>query len=102
MHDMLWHTRIDLAGQLDEARVLTKFTRFPSEIKRIDRNAMPAKPGAGIKRHESERFCLGGVNDLPNIDSHRVVNDFQLINERDVHASKNVLQQFGSLGRAAR
>ena len=63
---------------------------------------MPPKPGAGVKRHKSERFCLGGVNDLPNIDSHRAVNDFQLINERDVHAPENVLEQLGRLGRAAR
>src|SRR5437667_9635495 len=102
MHNLFWHTRVNLAGQLDEELVLPELTRFTREIKRIDRNAMPAKPGAGIKRHESERFCLGSVNDLPNIDSHRVVHDLQLINERDVHAAKDVLEQLGRLGRAAR
>src|SRR6266480_100519 len=40
------HRVVDLAGKLDETGRQVKFARFPGEIKRIDRNAMPAKSGS--------------------------------------------------------
>ena len=49
MHDVLRHRRIDLAGQLDEPRVLPELARFPSEIKRVDRDAVSAETRARDK-----------------------------------------------------
>ena len=40
------HRRIDLAGKLDKARRDAELARFPSQIKRVDRNAMAAKARA--------------------------------------------------------
>src|SRR5437667_5360734 len=78
-HNMLGHARIDLAGQLNETRMLTIFASLPCEIKWIDGDAMPAKPRAGIKRHETKWLRLGGFDDLPHVNSHGAVHEFQLI-----------------------
>src|SRR5947208_7907125 len=74
-HNMLGHARIDLAGQLNETRMLTIFASLPCEIKWIDGDAMPAKPRAGIKRHETKWLRLGGFDDLPDVNSHGAVQD---------------------------
>ena len=100
--NMLGHARIDLAGQLNETRMLTIFASLPGEIKWIDGDAMPAKPRAGIKRHETKWLRLGGFDDLPDVNSHGAVHDFQLINQRDIYAAENVLQKLARLSHATR
>ena len=47
MHDVFGHGGVDLAGQLDEARVFTVLARLPGQIERVDRNAVAAQPGPG-------------------------------------------------------
>ena len=62
---------------------------------------MRAEAGTRIKRHEAERLALGRLDDLRDIHAHRFADDLELIAERDVHGSKNVLGElhgFGGLG----
>ena len=42
--------------------------RFPGEIERIDRDAVPAEPGPRIERHEAERLGRRGVDDFPDVE----------------------------------
>src|SRR5438874_8880185 len=102
MYDVLWHPCVDLAGQLDEARVLTILARFPGEIKRIDRNAMPAQSWAGIKRHETKRFCFRRFDYFPDVNAHRGIDHLQFVYQRDIYAAKNVFEQFRRLSCATR
>src|SRR5262249_36980347 len=51
-HAVIRHRAVDLAGQFDEASLLVVFARLPSEIERIDRDAVTAKPRPGIERLE--------------------------------------------------
>ena len=90
--------RVDLARQLDEARVLTVLARLPRQIKRVDRDAVPAQSWAGVERHETERLGLGRFDDFPDVDAHRGINHLQLVHQRDVDAPENVFQQLGGLG----
>src|SRR5258706_14840805 len=54
LDDVLRHARIYFFGQTDKARIETMLPRFPRKIMRIERNAMAADAGAGIKRHKTE------------------------------------------------
>src|SRR6266480_4615705 len=82
--------------------MLTVFASLPCEIKWINRDTMPAKPGAGIKRHEAKWLRFGCFNDLPDINAHRSVNKLQLINQRDIHAAENIFQKLRSLSDSTR
>src|SRR5206468_11679567 len=102
VHDPLRHGCVDLAGQLDKARVLSVLAGFPSEVKRIDRDAMSTQARPWIKRHEPEWLGFRRVDDLPHIDAHGVVHHFEFVHERDVYRAKNIFQKLRRLGGAAR
>src|SRR5438552_7386577 len=78
------------------------FARFPGQIERINWDAVTAKTGSWIKWHESKRLCPGSFDDLPDVNSHVGVYQLQLINQRDVDATKNILQKLGRFGDATR
>ena len=61
------HLIVDLAGQVDEARLEAVHTRFPGEIERVERYAVPADSGAGIERHKTKRLCGRSPYHLPHI-----------------------------------
>ena len=46
----------------------------------------PPRPGPGIEWHEAERLGLRRVDHFPDVDAHRVVDDLQLVDQRDVDA----------------
>src|SRR5712671_219623 len=102
LDDPLRHRRVDLARQFNEPRCDIEFACLPRQIKRVDWDAMSTEPGAGIKRHIAKRLCLGGLNNLPDIDVHRLENDLHLIYQGDVDSTKNVLGQLYGLGRLQR
>ncbi len=67
---MIGHCRIHFSGQLNESSREIIFSRFPRQIIRIDRNAMPAQAWPRIKRHETKGLGRRRVNDLPDVDAH--------------------------------
>ena len=79
VHDIRRHRSVDLASQFNKAGILAVLSRFPGQIKRIDRNAMPSQPRSRIKRHKPERLGPGRVDYLPNINPHRVVDHLELV-----------------------
>src|SRR4051794_33570869 len=76
--------------------------RFPGQVKRIDRNTVAAQARSWVESHETKWLCFGCRNHLPNIDSHRVVNNLQLVNERYINATENVFEKFGRFGHSTR
>ena len=96
------HGRVDLAGELDEARVQAVFARLPGEIERVDRDAVPAEPRPRIEGHEAERLGLGRLDHLPDVDAHGRVDHLELVDEGDVDGPKNVLGDLDRLGRRGR
>src|SRR6185436_491627 len=82
-------------------RVLAILARFPGEIKRVDRDTMPAQSRSGIKWHEPERLGSGGSDHLPHIYPHGSENHLELIDESDVNAPKDVLHELRGLGHSA-
>src|SRR5207249_10597203 len=99
--DIFRHGGVDFSSEFDEARCLAVFACFPGQIKRVDGNTVAAQTWARIKRHESKRFRLGGVDDLPDVYAHRAVNDFQFIHQGDIDAAENVLEELAGFGGAA-
>ena len=95
---MAGHGRVDLSRQFDEAGGQVVLARFPGQIERVDRDAVPAQARAGIERHVAERFGLGGLDHLPDIHSHGLVDDLQLVHEGDVDGAEDVLGQLDRLG----
>src|ERR1019366_3452935 len=57
---------------------------LPFQVEGINGNAMPAHAPTGIKGHKTERLGLGHVDHLPDINTHRAVNDLQFVNQCDV------------------
>ena len=96
---MVGHGGVDLAGQFDEAGGLVELARFPGQVERVDRDAVPAQPRPRIERHEAKGLGAGGVDHLPHVDAHGVVDQLQLVHEGDVDGAKDVLGQLDRLGR---
>ena len=94
---MVGHVVVDLSGQFDEASAEIKFFGFPREIEGIDGNAMPAQARSGIKRMKAERLGGSGFDDLPDIDVHAQAQQLEFVDQRDVDAAVDVLQQLGHL-----
>src|SRR5262245_13253549 len=69
--------------------------RLPGKIMRIERNAVTANSGTGIKRHEAERFGSRGANHLPGVDVERIAKARHLIGHPDVYGAEGVLEQLG-------
>ena len=58
----------------------------------------PPRPGPGIERLEAERLGLGGVDHLPDVDPHPVVEHLQLVDQGDVDRPVGVLEDLAGLG----
>ena len=50
------HLAVDVAGQFDEPRLDAELLGLPGQIERIDRNAVPAQAGAGVKGMKPNGF----------------------------------------------
>ena len=100
-HHVLGHLSVDLAGQLDEPRAHVELTGLPGQVERVDGNAVPAQARTWVERVESERFGAGGGDDLPHVDAHVVQQNLHLIDQGDVDAAIDVLEDFRRLRRFA-
>ena len=92
------HGGVDLAGKLDEADGHVEFARFPNEVEGVDRDAMSAEARAGIEGHEAEGLGARGLDHLPDVDAHRLINELQLVHERDIDRTEDVLGELHRLG----
>jgi len=59
-----------------------------------------AQTRSGIERHEPERLRGGGADHFPDVDAHAVEDHLELVDQRDVHRAKDVLQELGRLRHA--
>jgi hypothetical protein len=59
-----------------------------------------AEARAGIEGHEAERFCGGAIDNFENIEIHAQAELLQFVHQRDIHAAKNIFEQFHHLGGA--
>src|SRR5581483_7879474 len=98
VHDVVRHVHVDFAGQLDEARLEVVFTGLPGQVERIDGDAVAAQAGPGIERHEAVGLGRRQLDDLPDVDVHATSQQRHLIDQRDVHATEDVLEQLDHLG----
>ena len=89
------HGHVDLARQFDETRVEVELLCLPREIKGIDGNAVSAQTRPGIERMKAERLGRGRVDDLPDVEIHAQAQHFELVDQRNVDAAVDVLEQFG-------
>src|SRR5258708_33424882 len=93
------HGRVDFDGHFDEAGLEVKFPGFPGEIERVYRNAMSAQSRPGIKRMKTKRLGGSRLDYFPDIDVHAQAQQLEFVDQGDVHAAVDVLQQFGHLRR---
>ena len=100
--DVLRHADVDLARELDELCRHSILSCFPCQIERVERYAVSPKAWAGVEAHEAEGLGLGGVEHLPDVDAHAVVDDLELVDQGDVDGAEDVLGQLGGLGGAGR
>src|SRR5215471_2428780 len=98
--DVLGHGAVDLVGKGDELRLIARETNLPGQIERIDGDAVPADPGAGIEGHEPEGLGRGRIDDLPGVDADFPTRESKLVGEGDVDAAEGVLEKLGGLGDA--
>src|SRR6185437_6649314 len=97
LHDKSRHLRIDLAGQVDEPRLVVERAHLPGEVVRIERDAVSADSRARRELHETERLGGGSVDHFPDVDAQLLADDRHLIRETDVDRAEGVLQQLDEL-----
>src|SRR5207302_4334137 len=73
--------------------------RLPAQVEGVDRDAVAAEARPGAEAHVAERLRCGGIDDLPDVDSHPVAEDCELVDEGDVDRAEDVLEQLRQLGR---
>jgi hypothetical protein len=56
------------------------------------------KPWSWVERHVAEWLGLGSFNDLKDIKAHCHVDHLELVNERDVNSTEDVLGELHGLG----
>ena len=94
------HGGVNLSRQFDKSRVLSVLTGLPSQVKRVNRDAVAAE--AGVERHESERLGFRCIDDFPDVDSHGAVHCLEFVDQGDVDAPKSVFEELGGLSGATR
>ena len=95
------HAPVDLPRKFDEPSVEVELARLPSEVVRIDRDAVSPHAGAGIEGHESERLGLGGIDHFPDVDPHGGEDPLEFVDEGDVDEAEDVLRELHGLSRVA-
>ena len=60
----------------------------------------PPKAGTRVEAHEAEGLGLGGVEDVPDVDVHLLEDHLELVDEGDVDAPEDVLDELAGLGGA--
>src|SRR5580700_10266729 len=98
--DVVRHGGVDFAREFDETRGEIVLARFPGKIERVHRNAVAAEAGAGIERHEAEGLGGSGVDHFPDVDTHAKAEEFEFVDESDVHAAEDVFEELGHFGGA--
>jgi len=78
------------ASSINESR--SHIRGLPGKIVRVDWNAVAAKARAWIERHVAKGLGRSGVDHFPNVDVHAQAELLELIDERNVHATENVLK----------
>src|SRR5947207_11055517 len=99
---VFWHCCVNLARQFNKARVFTIFTRFPTEVEWIHWDTVTAPSRTRIERHEPKGLRLCRFDNFPDVNSHSGVNEFELVNQCNIDAAENILQQLRSFGDATR
>ena len=98
-HHVLRHLGVDLARQVDEARLVVQRAHLPREVVRVERDAVTADARSRREAHEPERLRSRGVDDFPDVDAELVADDRHLVHEPDVHGAERVLQQLDQFRR---
>ena len=96
---------VDFPREFNKAGVFLKLTRFPSQIKRINRDAMTAKARAWGEFHEPEGFGIGRIEHLVYIDAHFGIDHLKLVHQGNIHRAEHILgnlDRFGCFGIAHR
>ena len=101
--DIAGHVPVDVVRELDEAEPVAELPfDAPREERRVDGQAVAADAGSRGEAHVSERLRRGGVDRGPDVDSQLASEHRELVDERDVHVAKRVLEQLHQLGFAGR
>src|SRR4029077_1049659 len=72
------HLAVDLAGEIDETRLVVERSHLPGEIVGIERNAVSADSRARREFHETERLRRRSFDHFPDVDAELVANDRHL------------------------
>ena len=97
--DVLGHSPVDLVGELHEPEAVTELALdTPREVRRIDRQAMPAGSRTGGEPHEAVGLGARRVDRRPDVDAEVAGEHRELVDERDVDVAERVLEQLGELG----
>src|SRR4051812_47729037 len=84
--DKSWHPAVDFVRQTDKPGLESVDLRLPFKVKRIDRDAVPTKAGAGIEWHKSEGLRRCTPDHFPHIDVHMRAHQCDFIYQSDIDA----------------
>src|SRR5262245_25677593 len=96
--DYRWHPTVNFGCQTDKSSLKIQRLELPSEIMRIDRNAVTSQSWARIERNETEGFGCSRINHFVDIYTQYVTHQRQFIDHSDVNTAKGVFKKFDHLG----
>src|SRR5262245_50305332 len=93
-----WHPTVNFGCQTDKSRLKIQCLELPSEVVRIDGDAVTSQSRTRIEWNETEGLRCSGVDDLVDIHTQHVTHQRQFIDHPDVDTAKGVFKKFDHLG----
>jgi hypothetical protein len=90
--------RVHVVGELDEAEAVAEHpVDAPGQVRRVDRQAVPADARPGREAHVPERLGRRRVDRGPDVDSEVPCEHRELVDQRDVDVAERVLEELDEL-----
>src|SRR4029453_6520420 len=93
-----WHPTVNFGCQTNKASLKIQCFELPSEVMRIDRDAVTSQSRTRIEWNEPKRFSRCSVDYFVDIYAQYVTHQRQFIDHPDVDTTKCVLKEFDHLG----
>src|SRR5215468_4734814 len=93
-----WHPTVNFGCQTDKSSLKIQCLELPSEVMRIDRDAVTSQSRTRIEWNETEGFGRSGINHFVDIHTQYVTHQRQFIDHPDVNTAKGILKKFDHLG----
>src|SRR5215471_16197822 len=95
--DYRWHPTVNFGCQTDKSSLKIQCLELPSEIMRIDRDAVTSQSRTRIEWNKTKGFSRGSVDYFVDIHTQYIAHQRQFIDHPNVDTTKGVFKKLDHL-----